>query len=63
MPDESFEDKMKISKDIRENLIKADKLIKEEKLGEAANYYKAAAELSNRLGHTEIARDYSNKAN
>jgi len=63
MPDESFEDKMKISKDIRENLIKADKLIKEEKLGEAANYYKAAAELSNRLGHTEIARDYLNKAN
>ncbi len=62
MPEESFEEKMKISKEIRENLIKADKSMKDEKIEDAAIYYKAAADLSNRLGHTEIARDYLSKA-
>lgn len=62
MPDVSFEEKMKISREIRESLINADKMMKEEKFQDAAKYYKIAADLSNKLGHTEIANSYMDKA-
>ncbi|NVM54164.1 MAG: hypothetical protein HWN66_10730 [Candidatus Helarchaeota archaeon] len=63
MPEESLEEKMKISKAIRENLVKADQAVKDKKYSEAANYYKSASDLSNSLGHIEIAQDYLNKVN
>lgn len=62
MPDESYEEKMKISREIRERLIQADEAIKNNKVREAANHYKTAAELSKTLGHNELSIDYFNKA-
>ncbi|MHA1650546.1 MAG: hypothetical protein ACTSYB_10175 [Candidatus Helarchaeota archaeon] len=62
MPDESFEDRMKVSREIRESLVKANQALKEDKIKEAAQFYKVASELSGKLGHTEIAQDYLNKA-
>ncbi|HUY00184.1 MAG TPA: hypothetical protein VMV49_11555 [Candidatus Deferrimicrobium sp.] len=61
MSEESYDEKIKISREIRELLIKANQAIKENKL-EAAKYYASAAELSKRIGHTEIAQDYMKKA-
>jgi len=62
MPEESLEEKLKISKEIRESLVKANAAVKEDKLKEAAIAFKTAAELSKRLGHGDIAQDYLNKA-
>ncbi len=62
MPNESLEEKMKISKEIREKLVKSNQLIKENKLIEAADCYEAASKLSGTLGHTEIAQEYHKKA-
>ncbi|MHA1323580.1 MAG: hypothetical protein ACTSRL_12345 [Candidatus Helarchaeota archaeon] len=63
MPKDSFEEKMEISREIRENLIKAEQAMRDENLRNAAGHYKIAAELSNKLGHTEIANEYQKKAN
>ncbi len=62
MPDESLEEKMRISKEIRENVIKAEQSIKDKNLLDAAKYYESASNLSKSLGHTEIAQDYLKKA-
>jgi hypothetical protein len=62
MPEESYEEKMRITKKIRENLVKADAAVKESKLDEAVDAYKEAAELAEGLGHHTIAQDYLKKA-
>ncbi|MFX1297223.1 MAG: hypothetical protein ACFFD2_20515 [Promethearchaeota archaeon] len=61
MSDEPLEEKMKISKAIREILVKANQATKDNKLKEAAKYYESAAELSKSLGHMEIAQNYLKK--
>jgi tetratricopeptide (TPR) repeat protein len=62
MPEESLEEKMRITKKIRESLVKAEEAVKKNKLEEAAIQYKAAAELAEGLGHHQIAQDYLKKA-
>jgi tetratricopeptide (TPR) repeat protein len=63
MPEESLEEKMKISKEIRESLVKANTAVKEDRLKDAALAFKTASDLSKKLGHTDIAQDYLEKAN
>jgi len=62
MPEESLVDKMKITKKIRESLIKADEAVKQSRLEEAAGFYEEAAELAQSVGHIQIAQDYLKKA-
>jgi len=62
MPEESDLNKMKISKKIRESLIKADGSFKQNRLEEAARFYEEAAKLAQSIGHNQIAQDYLKKA-
>jgi len=62
MPEESLEEKMRVTKKIRESLVKADEAVKKNNLEEAVVQYKTAAELAEGLGHHTIAQDYLKKA-